>query len=85
MPKNNYFTLDEILTQITAWKEAIEVVDKNRIKIKELELGKYRQIIVIGCGSTYYLSLAASFYFIYKPVLIFSHCLLLYYCFFQKF
>ncbi len=52
-------TLDEILTQADAWEEAI---DKTLIQSKTwlplLDTASY--VLFTGCGSTYYLSLAAS-------------------------
>lgn len=55
-----FVTLNEILTQTIAWSEAIDVISGNSNKIKGLELKSYQQVLFIGCGSTYYLSLSAA-------------------------
>lgn len=60
MPSKNYATLNEILTQTIAWEDAIKVVNENEKLIKELDLKAYSQVLIVGCGSTYYLSLAAA-------------------------
>lgn len=54
-------TLHEILTQPLAWREAIEVVATHQEAIKTLwKSEEYSEIIVTGCGSTYYLSQAVA-------------------------
>ncbi len=54
-------TYAEIIRQPVAWKQAIEVVERLSGEISSLwERKQYSQIIFTGCGSTYYLSLAAS-------------------------
>lgn len=55
----NYSTYHEIKTQTVAWQQALE----NTIAVADslLELTKaYGSVIFTGCGSTYYLSLAAA-------------------------
>jgi glutamine---fructose-6-phosphate transaminase (isomerizing) len=53
-------TLDEIRSQTEAWEEAIQVVDEHRSEIERLDLSAFDQVVFSGCGSTYYLSLAAA-------------------------
>jgi glutamine---fructose-6-phosphate transaminase (isomerizing) len=60
MFKNDYVTRNEILTQTSAWEDAINVIDQNREKLKALALDTYQRVLVIGCGSTYYLALTAA-------------------------
>jgi glutamine---fructose-6-phosphate transaminase (isomerizing) len=58
--QQNFVTYDEILSQTDAWCDAIEIVESKTTKISELNLSSYSQILFIGCGSTYYLSMAAA-------------------------
>jgi glutamine---fructose-6-phosphate transaminase (isomerizing) len=52
-------TLNEILTQTAAWQAALEVVKTKQTALRNLwEEGQFSEILVTGCGSTYYLSLA---------------------------
>ena len=60
MTREDFVTFDEIITQTAAWTAAVRVVDDNAGRIKELDLNSYRQVLCIGCGSTYYLSLSAA-------------------------
>lgn len=60
MAPKTYVTLEEITSQTIAWGDAFDVVHDLSGKIKKLNLKEYRQILFIGCGSTYYLSLAAA-------------------------
>lgn len=53
-------TLREIRGQTLAWAEAIRVVKDHQAQIQELDLVGFEQVIFIGCGSTYYLSLSAA-------------------------
>jgi glucosamine--fructose-6-phosphate aminotransferase (isomerizing) len=53
-------TYKEILSQAAARCEAIEITDGKAAEIKSMEPGSYKQVLYIGCGSTYYLSLAAA-------------------------
>jgi len=50
------FTRTEILSQPEAWREAVAVTRSALLPNAE----KYEQVIFTGCGSTYYLSLAAA-------------------------
>ena len=57
----NSHTLNEILSQPDAWVAALDVLTETRRCVLDIEpSGRYEQVIFIGCGSTYYLSLAAS-------------------------
>jgi glucosamine--fructose-6-phosphate aminotransferase (isomerizing) len=51
-----YATYREIKSQPEAWVQAIEVT--RRVSLPKAD--NYGQAIFIGCGSTYYLSLAAA-------------------------
>jgi glucosamine--fructose-6-phosphate aminotransferase (isomerizing) len=54
-------TLDEIQSQPEAWQEALEVVALAAESLQSLWAGEnYSQVIFTGCGSTYYLSIAAA-------------------------
>jgi glucosamine--fructose-6-phosphate aminotransferase (isomerizing) len=53
---NEYFTYKEIISQTEAWAQALEVTRAANLPNAE----KYDQVIFTGCGSTYYLSLAAA-------------------------
>jgi len=63
-------TLREILTQTDAWAGALKQVNKLKQELCDLVQGTYRQIIFTGCGSTYYLSQAASSLYQQKTGLI---------------
>jgi glucosamine--fructose-6-phosphate aminotransferase (isomerizing) len=52
----NYHTYNEIKTQTSAWAQALDVVNAS----PSPKAGDYDQVIFTGCGSTYYLSLAAA-------------------------
>ena len=51
-----YATYREIKTQTQAWAQAVEVTRNRSLP----QADKYGQVIFTGCGSTYYLSLAAA-------------------------
>ena len=53
---NDYATYTEIKSQTDAWAQALDVVRATSLPDAE----KYEQVIFTGCGSTYYLSLAAA-------------------------
>jgi glucosamine--fructose-6-phosphate aminotransferase (isomerizing) len=56
MSFENYATYREIKSQREAWQDALDVV-----KVASMpEAAQYGQVIFTGCGSTYYLSLAAA-------------------------
>ena len=56
MKLQNYHTYNEIKSQTQAWAQALDVVNASRSP----KAGDYDQVIFTGCGSTYYLSLAAA-------------------------
>lgn len=61
MPTLGTHTLNEIKTQPAAWQEALDVVVRHSEALQALwAAGAYSQVIFTGCGSTYYLSLAAA-------------------------
>jgi glucosamine--fructose-6-phosphate aminotransferase (isomerizing) len=60
MAPHNHATLTEIITQTAAWEDAINVVNAKAAAIQQLDLSKYDQVMTVGCGSTYYLSLTAA-------------------------
>jgi len=59
--ERGFHTLEEILSQPQVWQEALDIVDG---KLEELarfwKEGMYRRVLFTGCGSTYYLSIAAA-------------------------
>lgn len=58
---NQTATYREIVTQPEAWREALTVVAQPAKALKDLwAKGDYTNVIFTGCGSTYYLSLAAA-------------------------
>ncbi len=56
MQFENSATFSEIKTQTEAWAQAVQVVSSAQLPVGK----KYRQVLFTGCGSTYYLSLAAA-------------------------
>lgn len=56
MQLTNYHTYNEIKTQTEAWAQALDVVRAS----DSPKAGGYDQVVFTGCGSTYYLSLAAA-------------------------
>ena len=56
MAIEKYFTYNEIKFQTEAWEQAIELIKDARLP----DAGQIDQVIFSGCGSTYYLSLAAA-------------------------
>ncbi len=55
------YTKQEILSQPQAWTEAIKVLKSQQSEIERfLEKSDFDQVLFTGCGSTYYLSLAAA-------------------------
>lgn len=54
-------TYKEIMSQTAAWEGALASVRAQETALRELwQKGDYKQVIFSGCGSTYYLSLAAA-------------------------
>ena len=59
--ENGHYTRQEIFSQPEAWAAALTVLDETRRSILELDPAHhYGRIIFTGCGSTYYLSMAAA-------------------------
>ena len=58
--EKGFYTHTEILSQPEAWAQALEVVKQARQPLAPILLAQYSQILFTGCGSTYYLSLAAA-------------------------
>lgn len=56
----DYSTYYEIKSQTQAWKEAWENIEHKEHEIKALYASGFERAIFIGCGSTYYLSMAAA-------------------------
>ncbi len=58
---NGQFTHQEILSQPDAWMAALDVIQENTDDIQQLyEEGHFESVMFTGCGSTYYLALAAA-------------------------
>lgn len=53
-------TRTEIFSQPEAWDEALDVVEKRKTELSRIFSADYEQVLFTGCGSTYYLSLAAA-------------------------
>lgn len=53
-------THNEIFSQPEAWAQALDVVSQARPRLPALLNTAYDQVLFTGCGSTYYLSLAAA-------------------------
>ena len=59
--ENGHFTRKEIFSQPEAWTACLKELDQSRHDIIDLKgNGHFENIIFTGCGSTYYLSLAAA-------------------------
>jgi len=56
MNMENYHTYKEIKSQTEAWAQALDVTNASDLP----QAGDYDQVLFTGCGSTYYLSLAAA-------------------------
>ncbi len=53
-------TRNEIFSQAVAWEGALNAIEKQNNGLENLLLSDFQQVIFTGCGSTYYLSLAAA-------------------------
>lgn len=53
-------TLEEILSQPEAWQAALRVIKAQRSELASLRQPGLHEVVFTGCGSTYYLSLAAA-------------------------
>lgn len=60
MDERGRHTRQEILTQPAAWTAALDVLKAKKGELASLRKGAYDQVLFTGCGSTYYLSLAAA-------------------------
>ena len=60
MTERGMYTRQEILSQPAAWTAALAVLKASKGELVSLSRGAYAQILFTGCGSTYYLSLAAA-------------------------
>jgi len=56
MSPDKFKTYPEIISQTEAWAQALEIT--SNLQLPRIE--NYNQVIFTGCGSTYYLSLAAA-------------------------
>lgn len=55
------FTLNEIQSQPDAWRSTLEALDSQRASLRQFwQAGHYEAVLLTGCGSPYYLSLAAA-------------------------
>ncbi len=58
---NAQYTREEIYSQPAAWTAALKVLESQRVALRSFwREGDYSQVIFTGCGSTYYLGLAAA-------------------------
>lgn len=53
-------TRQEIFSQPSAWQGVLDVLDAQADAIRRQLAGGYGQVVFTGCGSTYYLSIAAA-------------------------
>jgi glucosamine--fructose-6-phosphate aminotransferase (isomerizing) len=53
-------TRQEILSQPEAWQDSLDTVARHTSQLRSILAENYDQILFTGCGSTYYLSLAAA-------------------------
>jgi glucosamine--fructose-6-phosphate aminotransferase (isomerizing) len=60
MTSTDYVTLKEITSQTAAWAEAVERAVAIAPEIRGLDIGSQRQVMCVGCGSTYYLAQSAA-------------------------
>jgi glucosamine--fructose-6-phosphate aminotransferase (isomerizing) len=61
MTERGHFTHQEILSQPQVWASALETLDQQREQLLSFyKSGAFDDVIYTGCGSTYYLSLAAA-------------------------
>lgn len=60
MTEAGKFTRAEIFSQPEAWAEALDVVENHKAELNRFFSAEYEQVLFTGCGSTYYLALAAA-------------------------
>ena len=53
-------TFRELMSQPEAWTKALHVLENNVADLKGFQLQNFDEVIFTGCGSTYYLALAAA-------------------------
>ncbi len=58
--ERGHHTYNEILCQPEAWADALQVIEKSKVGLEKTLAADYDQVVFTGCGSTYYLSLAAA-------------------------
>lgn len=58
--ENGKYTKEEIFSQPEAWEDALKVTAAHKRQLQAVFAAEYDQVLFTGCGSTYYLSLAAS-------------------------
>ena len=59
--EKGHYTRNEIFSQPEAWTAALNVLMENRRAVLDIQPARrYSQILYTGCGSTYYLALAAA-------------------------
>jgi glucosamine--fructose-6-phosphate aminotransferase (isomerizing) len=64
MTEAGNYTKQEILSQPQAWKDSLVVLKSQQKEIeRSLKKSYFTQVIFTGCGSTYYLSLAAAAFY----------------------
>ncbi len=61
MKPGTHFTYQEIKSQPETWQHALALIDRNKNELTQYFIkGAFEQVVFTGCGSTYYLSLAAA-------------------------
>lgn len=60
MRLQEYYTYNEIQSQPEAWADALRAVEQGKAGLQRIFSDNYDQVLFTGCGSTYYLSLAAA-------------------------
>jgi len=58
--ERGHHTRNEIFCQPEAWANALDMVEQARTGLTQIFNADYDQVLFTGCGSTYYLSLAAA-------------------------
>ncbi len=54
------YTFEEIMSQPEAWQETLTYLEAHTAELAEFEPRAFDEVIFTGCGSTYYLALAAA-------------------------
>jgi glucosamine--fructose-6-phosphate aminotransferase (isomerizing) len=59
--QTGHFTRSEIFSQPEAWEKALAHIEREATYLRQFyQNGQYERVIFSGCGSTYYLSIAAA-------------------------